>query len=197
MAAHAEASFPCPLCKRVISTDISGDVECPVCPWQGNIEFYDPLPRTSTGSQEALPDSATCIHHPTKMAEVVCEGTGDYICSLCAVELNGHTYSAQYLEQGGKEIAAKAFDRYLERPDRKAQLTIGLTIFFWPLAIVTIPLAIYYYIKMFGVRKTDPLYRHVIPTSRMVIVGTGIVLFGVLCILIFGSVIFASLMSGI
>ena len=125
-ALYPAAHVYCPGCRTALTTDQSGLNRCPTCGWAGEIYLFHPAAMSTDSAQLALPDDATCIHHPRKRATAVCAGTGDYICSLCSVDLNGKTYSAQYLEAGGKEKASKAFDRKLDRPDSKAVLYLAL-----------------------------------------------------------------------
>ncbi|MFP4055240.1 MAG: hypothetical protein ACLF0G_00045 [Candidatus Brocadiia bacterium] len=112
--------------------------------------------------QEALPDDAVCVHHPTKRAVAVCEGSGDYICSLCAVEIDRRTYSAQYLDGVGEQTLQGASQRYLERPDRQLGTCLLLSVVFWPAVVVTIPLGIAKLVKAVQLRRKDRVFRRLV-----------------------------------
>src|SRR5207248_2157926 len=106
----------CPSCSREFQGPFLGSQACAFCGWIGEVYVFDPLPSTLDRAEQALPEDSVCMHHPSKKATAICAGTGDYICALCAVDLNGQTYSASYLGNAGKEKVGTAFDRYLERP---------------------------------------------------------------------------------
>src|SRR4051812_44560983 len=110
--------FVCPGCSVRLTPETSGATRCPHCKWRGDAYLFAPKPLDVSQAEMALPEDAACLHHPRKKATAVCAGTGDYICALCAVEIEGQTFSAAFLDKGGKEKAKKAFDRTLPRPDR-------------------------------------------------------------------------------
>ena len=101
------------------------------------------------------------------VATAVCAGTGDYICNLCAVELNGKTYSAEYLNHGGKDHVAKAFDRVLERPDGRIYLYLILNFipyvngFIAVFAFLWLPHAFYLYFKALRMRRESEIFARI------------------------------------
>jgi signal peptidase I len=133
----------------------------------------------------ALPEDATCLHHPRKKAVAVCAGTGDYVCSLCAIELNGQTYSAEYLNGPGKNLAGKAFDRMLPRPDSQILFYMllcfvpYLNVIFIAFAFVWIPHAIYLYVKLLRLRRQNEVLARVVGQGRLITVAILIGLFAV------------------
>ena len=86
--------FICPGCTRTLATAEQGSTSCPECGWHGEVYRFVPMAVQINAAETALPDEATCIHHPSKKATAVCAGSGDYICSLCAIDVEGQTYSA-------------------------------------------------------------------------------------------------------
>lgn len=160
----------------VLAPPASGYTRCPNCGWKGEAYLFTPAAVQAVAAELALPDDATCIHHPRKKAVAVCAGTGDYICSLCAVELKGQTYSAQYLEAGGKETVGKAFERTLPRPDSQIVLYYVLLILapyvnavMAALAFIWIPHAFFLYFKALRMRRTDPLFARVMGMGRVIV----------------------------
>lgn len=164
-------SFTCPQCGVPLRPVESGMVSCGKCDWQGEAYLYKPLLLQYEKAQEALPDDATCIHHPTKAAVARCEGTGSFICSLCAAEINGKIYSIQYLDSVGKDKIEKAFDKYLERPDLKMSTAFIISWLFCPLFLVALPLSIYWYVRMFTLRAENELYARVVGPVTLVLYG--------------------------
>src|SRR5580658_2840979 len=101
--AIAITGFVCPRCGLALAADkpAQPSIACTRCNWTGEAYHFWRLPADVTSAEAALPEDAVCIHHPRKKAVAVCAGTGDYVCSLCAIELNGQTYSAEYLNGPG------------------------------------------------------------------------------------------------
>lgn len=177
---------PCPTCSSMLTPPYPGGgrVVCPQCRWTGEIYLFKRFPLDTAAAESALPEDATCIHHPTKKATAICAGSGDYICSLCAVEVNGETFSAEYLNKAGKAKFGKAFDRYLPRPDSVIYL-LAITILIpgvdyvtFPLACVWIPYAFFLYFKALRMRRENDLFRIVMPRYRMVTIPIYLTLIG-------------------
>lgn len=179
----------CPTCTVPVTPAESNGAYCVHCGWKGRALLFQPLAPRVEEAQEAFPDDAVCAHHPSKRAVAVCAGSGDYICSLCAIEIDGKTYSAQYLETVGKSKAGKVFDRYLDRPDRAVVLYMGLCFlpyvnFFWMLGMpVWIPLGYAKLFKANRIRQEDPLFAHVVAPLRLVVLGLLLTFFAAVLIL--------------
>lgn len=171
--------FRCPGCRERLEPEFDGPVACPTCAWRGEVYRFNPLAPRVDEAQEAMPDDAVCVHHPTKRAVAICEGSGSYICSLCAIDLDGKTYSAQYLEKAGKKKLGSAFVRHLERPDRSLSTALVITLFIFYLAVVTVPFSWYYLAKVVRLRRTDKLYRRVVGRGQVVAMVIILVLFSI------------------
>jgi len=178
--------FRCPKCFVMLEPMGGESTRCPTCGWAGRARLFRPVEPFVERAQDALPDDATCIHHPSKQAVAICEGTGDYICSLCAIELDGKTYSAQYLDRAGKDKLAAAFDRDLPRPDRAMGTYLAGAFLLSCFGVVLIPFAIHQFIKALRLHKTNDLYRRV--RSRTSIVLGGLVLFAIIGLMAVGAV---------
>lgn len=174
-AAPAPANHvTCAGCNSPLVPDVSGPLRCPHCNWHGEAYVFAPRAVEAKPAEAALTDDATCVHHPRKKAVAVCAGTGDYICSLCAVDVDGQTYGAEYLNAAGKEKASKAFDRILPRPD--SQIVLYLILIFIPyvnavavaLAFVWIPHAFFLYFKALRLRRENEIFRRVCGRARVV-----------------------------
>ena len=157
---EAEAVVSCPSCKSDVV--VGGEATWCSCGWTGRVWAFDPVPITVARALSADASDATCAHHPTKQASAVCAGSGDYICSLCAVPLEGETYSAQYLASGGKGLAQKAFERFLPRPDRVLSGLYLVTLFLYFFAAVIFPIAVANFIKVVRLRAADPVFRRLV-----------------------------------
>jgi len=171
------SGFDCPSCGEKLFTDSSGPAACPACGWKGGVYLFKALREKAEIARAATQDKAVCAVHPTKQASAVCAGTGDYICSLCAVEVDGKIFGASYLNKAGRKTMAKSFARRLERPDGAISVYLLLTLMMWFLGPLFIPLAIYSYSKALKQRKNDEMYRRVF--SRLDVAAWGFILFSV------------------
>lgn len=183
-------SFTCPGCKAELAgTANTVETRCPACNWIGQVYLFRPLNLQVERAEEALPDDATCAHHPAKQAVAQCGGTGDYICALCSVEVDGTTYSASFLSsKGGKGKLKGAFDRYLPRPDRAMETAIALSFLLGGMfvGIVGIPLAMYYFFKAKRLRREDKIFAEVFSRRRMILDGVilALVCLGIIAVIV-------------
>lgn len=102
-------SFRCPKCGTLITTISSapriGEVGCVTesthcpkkCGWNGMVTLFRPAPLDNTPPLHASPEDSACAAHPDRRAVATCDGSGDFCCSLCALEFDGKIYSAAYL----------------------------------------------------------------------------------------------------
>ena len=171
--------FACPGCRATLAAD-DGSTRCPHCDWRGEAYTFTPRVLAVDVAENALPDDAVCLHHPTKKATAVCAGTGDYICTLCSVDIEGQTYSADYLNAGGHATAVKAFDRKLNRPDGQIYLYVlccfipGVNYLALPLAFAWVPHAFFLYAKALKQRRENPIFARVM--GKFAVVAIPIVL---------------------
>ena len=182
----AVTDFRCPKCsRRVDPGGVRGaEVRCPYCKWSGRVYLFSPLVKQVDRQEEAMPSDATCAHHPTKQAEVICAGSGDYICALCKIEIDGIAYSAQYLDKVGRDKLKKAFDRYLERPDRSIKHAGILFIIPWLnlLGVIAWPYLIYKYVQMMRKRSESRLYARLVGRGDVWVCRVLLALYGLLFI---------------
>lgn len=130
-----------------------------------------------------MPDDVTCAFHPSKQATEVCDGTGSYICSLCAVTVADKIYSTEFINNGGLKKIKKGelFERTLPRPDQAAMGYLLLILLFsWTIVggPVLLVASVVYYFKHLRLRRENALYRRV--SSRLV--GVLLPIFYILCV---------------
>jgi hypothetical protein len=177
--------FSCPSCLTTLSSLAQGDTSCPRCGWKGEVFTFSPSELQIEAAEAALPDEATCINHPSKKATTVCAGTGDYICSLCAIEVKGQTYSAQYIDTTGADNLKAAFKQTYSRPDRRINLFLisvlipGVNYVTVPFAFLWIPYCFVLYRRAMKMRREDPLFEQLMGTSYVVIIPILLVLFAI------------------
>lgn len=176
MSAIFEAidTFRCPTCTRELRPEVGPATVCPACGWEGQATLFRPLRPRADESENALPEDAVCAHHARKKAVAICAGTGDYVCALCAVEVGGHTYSAQYLDGPGKDKLTEASRRYFQRPDSGVLGFVALSLLLILLAPVFIPCAVYQFIQMIRLRRQSPMYRRLVGRGRIVFLSVAL-----------------------
>jgi hypothetical protein len=195
MTSIAVTPVYCPGCNKGMLIDVQGANRC-ACGWIGEMYTFQPTQMRGESAEFALPDDATCIHHPRKKATATCAGTGDYICSLCAVDVSGQTYSAQYLDAGGKAKAAKAFERTMKRPDSLARLYLlfpfipYLNFAALPFAFIWLPHGFILVSRARRLRRDDPVYSRLIGPMRLTLISALLILYSVAWIIGVVSLIF-------
>lgn len=179
MANQPPGTLTCPRCRVRLQQTEDGAVSCR-CGWAGTVQHFQPVRRPVEQARAALGEEAVCAHHPDKQAVAICEGTGDYICALCAVRLGERTYSVQHINRVGAEGLGDQLTRTLPRPDRMLTwmwigglvtwLCYGVT------AMIAASVAILYYVKMFMRRRDDALYREMLSPMRIALATIYLVL---------------------
>ncbi len=169
-------SCPGNACRGLLHQAANGTFHCDTCRLEVNAELFNPIAPAFASPELAMSDDATCVYHPQKKAVTVCQGTGNFICSLCAVEIKGKTYSVQYLENpAGKKVADDWITRYLPRPDRVvSNILVALFIPYADMVVIILfPLwALYGYAqcaKIAKMRRENPLYHDLVGKGRIVI----------------------------
>ncbi len=169
--------IPCPgpQCRGVLTLAANGTFDCNTCRMRVSGELFNPITPVIHGPELAMSEDALCVYHPNKKATTVCQGTGNFICALCAVEIKGKSYSVQYLEsKAGKKAAEEIVSHYLARPDRVVNNILVALFIPYADAVVFIlfPLwAVYGYIqcgKMAKMRREDALYHELVGRGRIV-----------------------------
>ncbi len=173
----SQRMLPCPrdVCRGTMTPAIGGTFLCDICRLEVRAELFNTIAPVIHSPEIATNEDATCVYHPHKKAVTLCQGTGNFICALCAVEVKGKTYSVQYLESNaGKKAADEITNRYLARPDRVvANILIALFIPYADAVVfILFPLwAVYGYLqcgKMAKMRRENALYHDLIGTGRIV-----------------------------
>lgn len=158
--------FVCRDCRTSLQVAQPGAILCPNCGWKG--EFYafpDAIPLEINQPENALPENAVCLHHPNKKAMHTCSATGDYICALCAIELDGAVYGVEYLNStAGRQKIREIYKCILKRPDRII-LVYFITLIIPIINIATSALAVVWIFHGYSLHRqatkaheTDPLY---------------------------------------
>ncbi len=165
----------CPACAGTMVLAANATLHCIRCRMQVYGDIFNPVVPVIHSPELALSEHATCVYHPQKRAVTVCQGTGSFICALCAVEIKGKVYSAQYLESSvGKKAMDGIASRFLSRPDRVLKNIFVAMFIPYVNALILAPFpfwAIYGYVqcrKMADLRRRDVLYHELVGKWRIV-----------------------------
>lgn len=184
----------CPTCSDELVVTDSLAASCINCGWSGKAFLFQPLDAKVEFAQDALPDDATCVHHPRKRATATCSGSGDYVCALCCIEIEGKPYSAQYLDTAGKDAIGEAFDRFLPRPDRTVARFL-LLCFAFPLNVywlmgapIWIPIGYFGLMKASRLRHQNVMYHEAVSKRKLVFLGVVLTVFTAVAALVLVSI---------
>lgn len=159
----------CPKCETEAPEGVAGRIRCQNCGRTYWGAAYDRPEWRIERAQQATLDDAACAHHPTKKAVAICRGTGSYICALCRVNLDGESYSVQYLNAGGKKLISESTRTALQRPDRMMlTLSVLSVIPFYFLSPIMAPFILVYGYRMFALRRKSETYRLAMPMSELI-----------------------------
>lgn len=107
-------------------------------------------------------DHAICATHPTKRAIATCAGSGDYICSLCRVRIDGKDYSVHYVDRAVNDKKSPLVINTLNRPDRMVRNMLILSVFLFPLSLVFFVISFLNVNKVNQLRVENPLFAEVV-----------------------------------
>jgi hypothetical protein len=103
----------------------------------------------------AVAEDSTCFFHGDNQAEKVCDGCGRFLCAVCAVPFAGKTRCPNCIANSKKDDVRLVASRSL--PGGAALGLALLPIVFWPLTLLTSPVALY--LAITGRKKPQSLVR--------------------------------------
>ena len=103
-------------------------------------------------------EDAGCFYHPQSRAQAPCEVCGRFLCALCDVELHGrHVCPSCVGTKNPKRKIAELDGSRILYGGIAIILAIVPLLFFWPVSIVTGPIAIFF--ALYGWRKPRSIVR--------------------------------------
>ncbi len=121
--------------------------KCGNCGAVLEVEVFPALYRAAEGVKrgDALSASgeASCFYHPQKKAAAICGACGRFLCSLCETELSGRCLCPSCIEKGR---VSEEIEQLVTRRTLYDSLALSLAILpmlFFPLTVVSAPVAIY------------------------------------------------------
>ena len=154
-----EVELPCPRCRRDLPLFSGGGAGvCAGC--AGAYEFI-PFPALHAGRAviraQAVGEGAeaSCFFHVENQAAGVCEGGGRFLCSVCAIPLDGRSLCPGCVAAQQDKLVQNVNSRILY--DGLAMTLAFLPILLWPLTLLTAPVALG--VAIYGWRKPGSLVR--------------------------------------
>lgn len=145
--------YTCPRCKEELPQETVGEDGYVVCASCGALQRHlafpalrNPIPTEEHPQRIQSEEEAHCAFHETNRAETPCDRCGRYLCSVCAMPLEGKTYCPACLEQ----LLSGGGNHKYERRYRAEELRYDLIVLylaflpiitFW-LPIFTAPMAL-------------------------------------------------------
>ena len=99
----------------------------------------------------SVESAAPCATHSRNQAVAACEHCGKFICELCKIDADHKVYCPGCFERLSAEGALASGVTHFKNYAGLALLNILLSILFWPVSIVTVPMGLYYCIQ--GLRE--------------------------------------------
>ena len=95
------------------------------------------------GEALTVENEASCFYHPHKKAAVLCSACGRFLCTLCETDLAGRCLCPTCIDQG--RLTEGIEQLVTQRPlyDSLALSTAVLPMLFFPITVVTAPIAIF------------------------------------------------------
>jgi len=113
--------------------------------------YYRPAATGQNAETIVTAEDAGCFYHPQSRAVVPCDQCGRFLCALCDIELHGRHYCPGCVEAGRKKKLINHLDGDRVLPGSIALMTALLPLLFWPVTVVTGPLAVF--MAIYGWRK--------------------------------------------
>ncbi len=151
----------CPKCRAVLAPIALNHPEpdpCPECGTELEVAVFPALFRSFTPGPTAelvtMEGESTCFYHPAKKAIRPCDGCGRFVCALCDCELHGAHYCPSCLEVGRRKGKIKSLENTRLRYDSIALGLAGFPLLFWPISVVTAPVALYYVFRFWNAPRS-------------------------------------------
>ncbi len=154
LPAPDRGSLTCPACYGKVPLTNTAPIdlqECPLCQQELGVRVFPAINREfdlpATGKRVLVDDEASCFFHTTKRADVACESCGRFLCALCETPFAGKILCPECLERAESDGELEELIGLRYRHGSIALMIALVPLLFWPLTLITAPIAIGYAIK--------------------------------------------------
>lgn len=124
---------------------------CRSCGAPLRVQVFPALYRAASApaaeARNAAASESACFFHPRKKAVTVCQGCGRFVCALCDIDIDGRSLCPACIEAGRSEGRMERLENHRNLYDAIALYVALLPILFFPVTLVTAPMAIYLVIR--------------------------------------------------
>ncbi len=176
----SESVVACSKCRTPIHPSLMDGTfhPCPSC-FASNQIFLFPAFRAerpvSLAEPTLIEGESSCFYHPHKKAVLACESCGRFLCSLCDIELSGVHRCPRCLEAGKRKQELHALEMQHTRYDRIALALTVVTLLFWPITLLTAPVALFLVVRFWNRRSK------ILPGSRLMFIVAGLFAIAEIC----------------
>ena len=137
----------CPKCQRPLPARFGNHEGMPCYQCEAELDvwvfpafFHEP--EVKLAQTLDIEGDASCFHHPTKKAEIVCDACGRFLCALCDLEVHGRHICPTCLnsEQDKEGSLGAPLSKTITRHDKMCLQTSLVMLLFLPLAVVMTPI---------------------------------------------------------
>ena len=199
VAASELRLLPCPIrgCGLFLIPE-GGEFRCTRHKLSYRILEFAPPPDASEKADHLTDHFAPCTEHPDRLAMEICRGSGNYICPLCTVVIDGEPWSHRYLmTPSGQKLLKDKYISILPRPDRNIPILFSCLILF-PLTfimlmtfVIWIPYLAVQLVNIIRLRRRSWVYRALMPRYLLIATAAGMGVWMVLGIILY-SIVFLS-----
>jgi len=163
-------SFPltCPKCRIPLRWEMlnqADPIPCPSCRTEllalGFPALVARVAQGQPGEKLVSDADASCFYHPTKKATILCEGCGRFLCALCDIELSNQHLCPTCVETGSRKEKLQDLSRRRVLYDDVALAVALLPVLFWPLTLITAPIALFLAIRYWKAKSS------IVPRTKM------------------------------
>lgn len=170
------SSLTCPSCNGSLSlttTSVIDLQECPACHQELVVKVFPAIHRgnnaSPTGKRVIVEDESSCFFHTTKRADAACETCGRFLCALCETPFAGKILCPECLERAESEGELEELVTLRYRHGSIALMIALVPLLFWPLTLITAPIAIGYAIKYWNAKGSLVTASHFSHVSAIMI----------------------------
>ena len=109
--------------------------------------LFRPAGAVTSGERLTDQGEASCFYHPSKKAATLCGACGRFLCTLCDTELAGRRLCPTCIEQGRVKEEIEQLVSHRTLYDSLALSLSILPMLFFPLTVITAPIAIFVALK--------------------------------------------------
>jgi hypothetical protein len=126
------------------------EFRCGRCGAKLSVEVFPALfqqPQVQSGERLSSTEEASCFYHPQKKAAAICASCGRFLCTLCETDFAGKCLCPSCIDRGRSGETMEELVTHRALPDSMALSLAILPMLFFPVTVVTAPMALFLAIR--------------------------------------------------